>query len=820
MITRMPAHHLLKSLLLTALGAMPLGAAVLPVDLPDPDPADTGAKNKPVKVYIQSGQSNSLGFGRIEGAQPFYSRIFLSADPSVSDGTLPGESTAILRFGIFQSAQAGAPAGGIAKSLPGSPTVALGTADATLPKASGSQPVVVDAFLEVPHSATYQLHAGHGASARAIATLNGKEVYRKEGDADAVLTGIRLEKGQRHPLQITFLGDGPATLWLEMTELKGMGDLKFVVNELGRFPHLVAEDGSWTERKDVMLNNAYMGKGATKPLSPGTIGKAFGPELGFGYVMGTFHDEPVIVMKADIGNRSLGWDILPPGSKRYTFEGQEQPGYKEMLDANGKVVPWDGKGWYAGKQYDEYTDSIHAVLKSFKEKYPEYAEQGFEVAGFVWFQGHKDAGNAAHTARYEENLANLIRAWRKEFNAPNAKWAIATGCGSQGSEGNAKLVFQAQLNIADPARHPEFAGNVKTIDTRPFWRDASVSPMNQSYHYNHNAETYMLVGDALGRAMVELYGGKVEYPDPKMPEKVAALPSVPALGSDAIATMRAALRPIVLDKIIPDFVAGAANVPSYLRRGLDLESVVSNQAPAKPGATLSSQLDKLIGYYELAGITDYQWQTVGPEMRLAEWQYFSFDPAEKKTDAKGDRYRPITLPAGMDAWAAPDFDAAKAGWKTGKAPFGQNNGKLAALRQRCGNPQCRCDVTPNTLWEKEVLLIRGSFKMPAFEAGKRYRIVVGGGSHVWEGEGFALYLDGQQVAEMKGGYYKSGGDPRGAQIFESIRPLVENREVTVAVKAFLRQNSHRDKAAPPSGHLSVWLEEATLPPAVLGKPSP
>ncbi len=814
MITRMPPRCFAKTLLLVTLAAAPLSAAVLPVDLPDPDPADKGAKNKPVKVYIQSGQSNSLGFGRIEGAAAFYSNVFLSADPSVTEGTLPDENSAILRFGVFQSDKPDAPAGGIAKSLPGSPAVALGTVNAKLPEATGSQPVAIDAFIEVPHDATYQLHAGTGSSSKAIATINGKEVYRKDSEAPATLTSIDLKKGQRHPLQVTFHGSGSPALWMEMVNLKGMGDLKFVVNELGRFPQLIDKDGKWTERQDVMLNNAYMGKGSSKPLSPGTIGKTFGPELGFGYVMGTFLDEPVIVMKADMGNRSLGWDILPPGSKRQTFEGKEEPGYKEMLDANGKVIPWDGKGWYAGKQYDEYTDSIHAVLDNFKEKYPQYADQGFEVAGFVWFQGHKDAGSAAHTARYEENLANLIRAWRKEFKAPNAKWAIATGCGSQGAEGNAKLVFQAQLNISDPKLHPEFAGNVKTIDTRPFWRDAAVSPSNQSYHYNHNAETYMLVGDALGRAMVELYGGKAEYPDPKMPDKVAALPSLPALTPEALDPMRAALRPIVLDKIIPDYFDSAPNVPSYLRRGLELTTIASNKAPAKPSAELDSQLDKAIDYYQLVGIGDYTWKPTGPDMRLAEWQYFSFDPAEKKTDANGDRYRPVTLPSGMEQWSAPDFDAAKAGWKTGKAPFGQNNGKQTALRQRCGNPHCHCDVTPNTLWEKEVLLIRQKFKMPAFEEGKRYRVVVGGGSHGWEGEGFALYINGEQVTEMPGGYYKNGGGPRGAYLFDNIRPQVENKEVTIAVKAFLRQNSHRNKAAPPTGHISVWLEEVKLPPAV------
>ncbi|MBL8872888.1 MAG: hypothetical protein JNK90_24125, partial [Planctomycetaceae bacterium] len=50
----------------------------------------------------------------------------------------------------------------------------------------------------------------------------------------------------------------------------------------------------------------------------------------------------------------------------------------------------------------------------------------------------------------------------------------------------------------------EFRGNVKAIDARPYWRPVEVSPVNQDYHYNHNAETYYEVGDKLGRAMVEL----------------------------------------------------------------------------------------------------------------------------------------------------------------------------------------------------------------------------------------------------------------------------------------------------------------------------
>ena len=54
------------------------------------------------------------------------------------------------------------------------------------------------------------------------------------------------------------------------------------------------------------------------------------------------------------------------------------------------------------------------------------------------------------------------------------------------------------------AKHPEFAGNVASVDTTGYWRDVAESPGVQGFHYNNNAETYMLVGEAMGKAMVEL----------------------------------------------------------------------------------------------------------------------------------------------------------------------------------------------------------------------------------------------------------------------------------------------------------------------------
>ena len=43
--------------------------------------------------------------------------------------------------------------------------------------------------------------------------------------------------------------------------------------------------------------------------------------------MGWHHDEPVLLIKTSIGNRSILWDILPPGGPRFNYGGNTYAGY-------------------------------------------------------------------------------------------------------------------------------------------------------------------------------------------------------------------------------------------------------------------------------------------------------------------------------------------------------------------------------------------------------------------------------------------------------------------------------------------------------------
>jgi alpha-galactosidase len=307
------------------------------------------------------------------------------------------------------------------------------------------------------------------------------------------------------------------------------GTLEYLTKKEGRYPHLLDDAGKWSVRSDVRYTFVMQGKGTLQNDWLTVKGGTIGPELQFGHIMGHVLDEPVLILKACIGNRSLGWDYLPPGSERYEFvtkdnKGAEKTfvyaGYKDRPNSwdmdkdKGKATeppPWIDKrtgkviDWYAGKQYDDDVANAKAALADIGKYYP--GADKYEVAGFVWWQGHKDQGEP-YASRYEQNLVNLIKSLRKDFNAPNAPFVLAVGCGNPGRTSFGLQIAEAQLAMNDAKKHPEFAGNVKCVESRDFWREVDVSPKNQGYHYNRNAETYMEVGNALGWAMAELLKGK------------------------------------------------------------------------------------------------------------------------------------------------------------------------------------------------------------------------------------------------------------------------------------------------------------------------
>ncbi|HAS81956.1 MAG TPA: hypothetical protein DCS43_04610 [Verrucomicrobia bacterium] len=264
-------------------------------------------------------------------------------------------------------------------------------------------------------------------------------------------------------------------------------------------------------------------------------------------------------------------------------------------------------------------------------------------------------------------------------------------------------------------------------------------------------------------------------------------------------TVKKALEPIVLDTLVPMYV------------GTNRASLLAEAASSKSGKG-EPKIPGLVDLYNRIGVRDYDWRVCGPDLGEIKWMYHTFDPVEEKLWEPGTRYRPVTYPKGMENWFAADFDAVKAGWQEGYAPFGQMGGKLVVEKGDCGMSFCRCDEPMKTFWEKEVLIMQAKVKLPAFKPENIYRLVVGGMSHVNAGDGFVVYVNGTPIATRESGVGKrAGGIAICAYIDKSWWPVFEN-EVTLAVTSFLPIPGGKRSPGVKKNHLSVWFQEMKVPP--------
>ena len=324
----------------------------------------------------------------------------------------------------------------------------------------------------------------------------------------ALLAPASVQAEESSPVQVfILLGQSNMLGYGRLNPVEQPGTVEYLIENEDTYDHLKNEDGSWATRDDVRYLQLMHRNGNTAVLRNEwlTVKGNVGPEMQFGHVVGDALDAPVLILKSCIGNRSLGWDLLPPGSESFEFDGKIYAGYKQSplsWDVGTEPEPIN---WYAGKQYDDDIGQAKEALNNLEEYVPGATD--YEIAGFVFWQGHKDQ-NAAHASRYEQNLVHFIKTLRKDFDAPDAKFVCATiAFEGDNLSGHGLTVAEAQLAVSgENGNYPEFEGNVKTVDARPFWRDASESPSGAGYHYNHNAATYLEVGAALGEAYVGLLG--------------------------------------------------------------------------------------------------------------------------------------------------------------------------------------------------------------------------------------------------------------------------------------------------------------------------
>ena len=261
------------------------------------------------------------------------------------------------------------------------------------------------------------------------------------------------------------------------------------------YSHLKQADGRWTVRNDVWVH--YQRE--NQPLLAGPLGIGFsvygdqhhfGPELEFGHVVGDFFKQPVLIVKTAWGGKSLFRDFRPPSS-----------------------------GGEIGRYYKLIIAQIRDAMSNAGREFPLLKGRRCELAGFVWYHGWND-GVEPKTAvpEYEQNLVNLIKDVRHEFDVPSMPVVIGELTGPWvKAEGGWDQLRQAQ---AAAALHTELGKTVVFVPTHDFVRRPEDSPNpGHGHHEFGNAETYFLVGEALGNGMLSLHGAK--------PKKIQTITPVP-----------------------------------------------------------------------------------------------------------------------------------------------------------------------------------------------------------------------------------------------------------------------------------------------------
>ena len=269
----------------------------------------------------------------------------------------------------------------------------------------------------------------------------------------------------------------------------------------GGFPIPGPDGGYWHGE----LSVGYGGDHKGLNIGGQTNRTEVGPELGFGWALGDAYSEvgeQVLLIKTSWGGKTIDIDFRPPSSAA----------------ANKTGPP-------VGAYYTWMVAEVADALSKLGDFFPSYSPaQGYEIAGFVWHQGWNDACGAggANPANYEFDLANLIRDLRRDLHAPRMKTVVGTSgmCGfadhnkypTNGGYQHcagacavlADPIIPAQLAVGNASKYPEFVGNVASVELRGFHFDMQQSAGNQCYHWNNNALSYWLAGQAMAKAFLAL----------------------------------------------------------------------------------------------------------------------------------------------------------------------------------------------------------------------------------------------------------------------------------------------------------------------------
>jgi len=277
-----------------------------------------------------------------------------------------------------------------------------------------------------------------------------------------ILVGQSNMEGHARVETIDYIGEDPATAAL-LKRMQGP-DGKPAVGEGVWISYLTGIG----EKNGEGFGPLTTGYGSRQ--DPTKDGGKIGPEYTFGLAMDRAFKEPVLLIKAAWGGKSLNYDFRSPSAGPYP---------RTPSDLEKDRNPLERSGHY----YRLMAAHVKQVLANPGRVCSAYdPKEGYELAGFIWLQGFNDMvdGNfypklpkgatGNRFAKYSECLAALIRDVRQEFGAPKLPFVIGVmGVGGK-DPGEDNLAFREAM--AAPAALPEFKGNVTAVRTAPFWDEA------------------------------------------------------------------------------------------------------------------------------------------------------------------------------------------------------------------------------------------------------------------------------------------------------------------------------------------------------------
>lgn len=220
----------------------------------------------------------------------------------------------------------------------------------------------------------------------------------------------------------------------------------------------------------------------------GASPQEIGPEFTFGIYAEKLLDEPILIIKTSWGGKDLHTAFRSPGAGPYVWSDFELARHKERGDNMDKEKA--DKIQATGVYYRLMLGHVRKVLGDIKQVVPGYdPKQGYELAGFVWFQGFNDlvsdwtydkGDQPGGYDLYSELLCHLIRDVRKDLSAPKMPFVIGVmGIGGLKEEEKPGTMRHFRQAMAAPALLPEFKGNVVAVQTAPYWDDDLEKLRNQ-----------------------------------------------------------------------------------------------------------------------------------------------------------------------------------------------------------------------------------------------------------------------------------------------------------------------------------------------------